>query len=442
MKAFVMRCPDCGAQLKADKGLTECTYCGTSIMIDDGKEAPADLAPPGAIPQVADASGPDISPRLILTGSLVLLVVSIIGIANSLREEGAASRVERGRAPTSRPVALSGSSAPKAPTIRWGARKPVVQAIDEDEVLDLVTSFDGADSEVYVAALNGIDGSVLWRTEAVPGLSGGARARILVGKTAVFAAGPTGELTAFSLREGGTLWTIRLAEVVASIHPLEGVEEPTVAVRLKDESHVRVSLARGGLQPGHPDEGEWPEALPSLSGVNENAGTKTVNVFGTRRMGELTIDHALVALDGSFQIGLGRRRKGSETPTLLRLDGVTGDPLDRTEWKEIWKTPIAGVDPLAARLPLGLSGFFHASHEYACAAYMGEGAIGMSPTRFSAFDMTDGRRLWDRELPERAMFTSVTVVGHRVYVVAGRQLMVLDVVSGELLFSVKELALA
>ena len=123
-------------------------------------------------------------------------------------------------------------------TMAFEANYPILAVVDGDEVADILGYFEAEEDEYHVGALNGLDGSLLWRSDAIPGLVGGDEPHVSVGTKAVLAASNSGDLTAYSLRDGGTLWTIRLAEVVSEIHEL-------------DEGHAQVSLKDGPVSYTH-----------------------------------------------------------------------------------------------------------------------------------------------------------------------------------------------
>ena len=436
MKALTVRCPDCGAQLKAEKGLRECTYCGTSIMVDDGSRGVHGTTD---APQSSDAvrgkaqdepKGPSAS--LVLIVSLFLLGATALGLALS---SGGAANDSIAPKPTKRfqPAAPK----VKAPTMEFEAHHPVIAAVDGDGIADILGYFEGPGDEFYVAALNGKDGSLLWRSDSVPGLIGGAEPRVIVGTDVVFAASSGGDLTAYSLRDGGTLWTLRLTEVVSEIYELDGT---TAQVVLTDKQVLHVGLERGALSAAPESPAELGAPLPRMSGWQHRGIVRTERFSGSRTFGDVDAKLLVIADDGSFQVSMGTRREGTPTPVLIRYEGEV-TIMSRGTHNELWRTPVAGVDPLKARQSMGLGAYMHADNKIVCAAYYTVDKVGMTPTRFAAFDLKDGRRYWDQPIPGEANFISLTVIDSRIYVVTWDGLTVLDAKSGETLFGVSELPL-
>ena len=439
MKAFTVRCPDCGAQLKAEKGLKECTYCGTSIMVDNGgaseAEEPLTAERPVHDSRAEDEGGP--SAALVLMGSLFLLGVTVLGLALSSKGTPADPQVATRERSVERFNPLDTSKTEEAPTMDFEAHHPVLKTVDSDEVADILGYFERDEDQFYAAALSGTDGSLLWRSDAIPGLIGGAEPSVIVGTKVVFAATGSGDLTAYSLRDGGTLWTIRLAEVVDEIYELD---EGTAQILLTDKQVVHVGLERGGLMAPPEGAAELGTPLPSMGSREHRGATRLERWTGSRTFGDVDASFLAIADDGSFQVSIGPRREGTPTPVLIRYEGVV-EFGSRGELKELWRTPVAGVEPMKARVPMGFGDFLHADAGFVCAAYHSVDKPGLSPTRLAAFDLEDGRRFWDQLIPGEAVLTSVTVIESRIYVVTWKGLTVLDAKSGDTLFFIDELPL-
>jgi outer membrane protein assembly factor BamB len=251
----------------------------------------------------------------------------------------------------------------------------------------------------------------------------------------VFAATGTGELTAYSRRDGGTLWSVRLAEVVKQIFE---VDEETVQVLLTDGQLVHLGLERGSVMAAPESSAEREDALPDANGRKSRSGVRVERFSGSRTFGDVDANLLAIAEDGSFQVAMGKRRKGTPTPMLIRYEGVVKFG-SRGELEELWRTPVPGVEPMKARAPMALDAHLHASSAFVCAAYSTLDKIGVTPSRLAAFDIQDGRRLWDHPIPEGSQFISVTVSGVRIYLVTWSGLTVMDAASGDTLFAIDEL---
>ncbi len=441
MKAFTVRCPDCGAQLKAEKGASECSYCGSSIMVEGSASRDSGAVPgqsedrPTALPSREGATGPPAT--LILVVSLLLLGATVLGLVLSSSGNGPGPAMPKeGAADRQRQVARP-SEAPPTPVMEFEAHHPVLVPVDSDGVDDILGYFEGPDDTYFVAALHGVDGSLLWRSDAVPGIVGSEEPHVIVGSEVVFAATASGDLTAYSRRDGGTLWSVRLAEVVDQIFE---VDPKTVRILLTDDQLVHVGLEKGSVMAAPEGATELQRALPDMNGQKSRSGVRIERFSGSRTFGDVDANLLAIAEDGSFQVSMGKRRKGTSTPILIRYEGVV-EYGSRGKLKELWRTPVPGVEPMKARMPMAFDAYLHATSSIVCAAYHTTDKVGVAPSRLAAFDMQDGRRLWDHPLPEGAHFTSVTVDGPRIYLVAWTGLTVMEAESGDVLFVIDELPL-
>ena len=438
MKAITVRCPDCGAQLKADRGLTECTYCGTSIMIEGSHALPASPTP--ATDSAPAPPGASISPAAIVLVCLAVLGIALLGFFSASEDYDPRADYVPAPPPSQRAAPSVKPEAPPVPMITWAANVPVVRDVNADEVDDVITFFEGTDDKYHASILSGVDMQRLWLSDSIPGIDEG-EPRIFLSRSAVLASGSVGNLTGYSVRDGGTLWTIRLAEVVIEV---ADVGENLAVVKLKDKSRVRLDLERGAILPAEASDEEIDSWILSTSDGDTRGGAFIQRAMGGS--GQRPAPHRRFFDDfryeftiwsGDVSLCIGKRAKGTEVPMIVRFERLEDDGRQRPVFHELWRATVPGVEPLKARLPTGFSTFFHASEAYATVAYIHQGTSrGLTASRMAGFDMADGRRLWDQDIPKQANLTSLTVMGDRVYLVTWKGLTVLAGPTGETLFSI------
>lgn len=427
MKPTVMRCPDCGAQLPAGAGIIHCRFCDSAVHVgaDSAASAPVPVTPRDPAPFPAEAEPRPARGRsgLVLAVSLGLLALSALGLI--LDEAGAGGQAE------------FASSFAGAERLRWDASRPLVGRVDGDEIDDVIGYVKDAANQRFVAAFSGVDGSLLWTSDAIPGLDGKSPT-VHLGEGIALATGAGGDVTAYDLRDGGTRWTLRLAEV-SKLFAMPDAQ--TVLAQLGDGTGVRIGAERGSLEPA----GDSGAALAGLANTDYGANGSGTRILAPHAIGEnvpqrsafegLAWQHVIVAQGGGFQLAVCKHAPGSPTPFLVRYAAEAGVEGER----ELWRAQVPGAEPLKARLPVGGTNYLHATGELAVVAYVGAEAQIPVATRLAVFDMGDGRRLWDEPIPGGARLQTIQLAGGRLYVMTTKGLAVMDGRTGAGVLSVGEL---
>ena len=293
--------------------------------------------------------------------------------------------------------------------------------------------------DVRLMAIDGASGEKIWDSEPVTSADSAHDARAFLGGDTVYVAAPAGELLAFSTRDGGQLWNIRTSDNVEEIagHAAIG-EETSVLARLADDSWQIVDAERGTiLGTPKPEHVQGAIPLPSSHHPEERASRTTVRVVfadgvpSRSAFDGVQVEHALYSHDGTWSLALGKRAKGTPVPLLLRYESAPDDK----GFEELWRANVPASNPLEARLPMGLDGYLDADAETAATLYRKED-VGAHEYRAVAFDMRDGRRLWEERVPGTSPVSSVTLENGRLYVQTWEQLHVFDAREGKRLFGV------
>lgn len=447
MNATSIKCPDCGAGFDGETDQATCTYCGTRLRF-----APEPSATPGSDPSRGDPLRPargrgasvGVAAGLLLGGIALLLFVRGLGSGGSMPKEQRALSPQAALPSGSISGAASGAeSRGSAKRDRWHGRTPLLVHVDGDGLLDVIGETYGSEDELHLVAYSGADGAQLWRSAAVPDVDRSASTDVYLAGDTLVVTGPAGELAAFAARDGGTRWSLRLAEVAKRIAPAveasgtAGGSAGDVLLLTADGRAHGLDLERGALIPA-------PDGLPQEAGhlpaSNELSERQRVRILDLNRGQDLSryafegleLRLACEARDGSFGVALGVRTPGTAVPELVRYGAAEGDahPL------LLWRSTVPGVHPLRARIPSGFRGYLDADAEYVATVYRVDGTA--HEYRAVCVSMEDGRRLWDFEVPGDSPFDSVTVREGRVYVGVWSTLWVLRAVDGEVLVKIGE----
>ena len=456
MKAITIKCPDCGAKLKATPGVTECKYCGTSVHVG-GEGTAEDAAAPPTAPARKPAVGPAVRPEVgsapqhppvspsavVFVVAMLLLLISLIGHHFSTSSRAEPGEIRRGVLPASRPEAAA--STPKAPTYAWESRVPFVRDFSGDGVDDVLGFVQGSDKGYRIAPFSGVDGTRMWMSDVIPGLEGGGHPGVHLGENVVLASGPAGEVTCYSSRDGGTLWTLKMADVVKRVGE---IDSKTLVLELADKSLVRVDQNRGTIQPAEDGDTEAAAWLGTTGDSSKRLGNHLLRLSPFSEVPlpdrdafeDVSWDFAAVDFDGKFAVVAGKRDSGTRIPMLVRYE--LGEAVEGSRKAppatELWRTVVAGVEPLKSRIPLGTPTFFHAGDSYCVAGYQRQDMRAGQISRFACFQMSDGARTFDLEIPDESIVHTISVVGDRVYLTTWKGLSVLDAASGSVLYTVTE----
>lgn len=385
-----MTCPQCGANLRADGTMTSvtCTYCGTQARIQARSrvfQVPQPL--PTHLPPAPVVRQP-VSKVVFLVPLVVMMAAGASGYVFSRNARRAVEQaVNAGK-----------------DRMDWHGDAPVLADADGDGEPDLIGTvryvLDG--DRVHLAAFSPRTGARLWQSEALG--TGSTLSQLVLGAAGglVYLALPDGTLAARDARTGAARWQVQLGEKVDGLCAGDGgavvVEAAddrwwsVDAAGQRTEAKPLLRLDRSGSKPD--------DALRRFLalGVEGAPGVCTAidNLAWSRPVGLLTLDNwsTLPTVDGMYverlvrrpggpTVAIGYKSPGTSVPMLAGLDGK----------RALWTAEIPGHDPLTSSSEDNLIGL---SDRAAFALYTP--GNGSSATIATAFDLADGRRLWEREL--------------------------------------------
>jgi outer membrane protein assembly factor BamB len=405
MRAISIKCPECAARISAAPGseTATCSYCGTTAYIQRRSRfleipRPPPPRPPAGQPALKVAtqrhsSGWRAGVALLLLG----VGVPVAGVALK-------------RAGTELPGAGSrtGASSPREPS--WDGVDAVMLAdLTGDGIADplgRMRVLQPAD-RVHWAAFDGATGKRLWlspflgdRGDLIHTPSGLAHGAVVVGL------GP-GELAGLSATDGSVTWRIRLSEKVKSI--CAGDRGGTVVVETADEKMSRIRTSDGGVE-GVIEAGDC-QPLPN-DGRSADGPRRSKVSWGGRgrhRMPDdlegITAREALFDPESDVAIALGTRSHGTRVPMVARYLPGSGELL--------WSTLVPASDPLSVTERAPEDNLVAVDGEAVAVVYNVEFAHGYRLTCFAA---SDGRRMWDIELPGDSPMSAVRLSPSHVFV--------------------------
>jgi len=397
MNVIPIKCPSCGAKVKADAGseTVSCNYCGTESFVQ--RRA-------GALERV-------------------------VQLPEHAREMPVATEAHSGRwvvllllLPAVCVIAPLTSGFYSLMSIYFiGTSTPVLVDVDSDGDKDIISfAKRSASDDAWIGAWDGSTGDNLWKTDTIGELGdavGGILA-VLEG-TALFVSAEA-KVTAYDARTGDKRWEVTsLGERAHKVC----VGDPGFAiVQMRDMSFRQVALSDGAVTPidSHP----CPPAATSQSLV-----APEVEFFEPRHMsvGDLRAELAIRRAD-RWLVG-GAKQKGSAIPMLAAVQGPTLTDEVFGDIDAEWQTAIPGVDPLKAdtnELHLAVS------DDLAFAAY----EMRDRAPRLTAIAIADGTRKWDVELGGDNPLARVAYADGRVYVAMWASLFVHDANSGAHLYTI------
>ena len=419
MKAVTVGCPHCGAKLDVPPGVASatCSYCGTVSRIQQRTGFFERAAPPPADP--AQSNLPVVRQphsRKYFAAMGLMVALPMVG---------------------SLVFAFTGAGVGGAGGTRgfWNSDYTLTADINGDGVTDAIGSvrvLRGGTQYVHLVTYDGRTGNQLWRSEALGEFSGTVYTTLALAGDTLLYTDQLGHARGFDVRTGSPLWEATLGERLAAICRTEEDGDGTVRLNTQDDRWLTLTLADGSLAPGDdpdpcqplPTEGEMP--LGDALGHHDRwAG------LGPRSNAFEGIDmdmHAQIG-EASF-LALGSKSPGTRVPMALRYERV--DDGDEEAWEVAWMTEIPGVNPLTVRE--GKPEYYAVVGEVVIVPYlMSEGG-----PRVAAISLGDGSRRWDTQLAE-SFITSlggITAAGDRAFVRVSDRLDAIDLVSGELQWSV------
>ena len=439
MRAVIVRCPNCNANLQVESTVysTTCQYCGTVSRIQ-ARTAMFQIPKPPAMPkQAASMTNADRIAQLqqlakmpvaVQRASLVLVLLPFILMAvvggavfMAVRKAGGIGGV-------------LGSN-----TMMWAGHPPALSDVNGDGTPDVIgiARYVQDNDRAHFVAYDGKTGDKLWETETIGKYSDLSQDQYgAVGDT-LYITTKDGKLIARNLKTSGVVkWELSLGEKIDAmcaygkelaittadskwwiIDAAGKKREGQKLVRLtRDYTNdgIREAFDRAGGEAGDVCmplgwDHRTPPGVIALPGHSELA-----NIAGMRI-------EVLIKRPGGPAIAVGNKQPGTSVPLLARLaPSPAQTPMPRkggrTEQERkallpsaAWRVDVPASDPLNARLD---NKHVTISDKAVFALY----EISNSKHHLAAFSIADGKRLWDRELTHGSGFVivSLTVVGDMV----------------------------
>lgn len=291
--------------------------------------------------------------------------------------------------------------------------------VDGDGVLDpigIAMHPFASDEHASLIAISGKTGAVLWESRSLGAWTSSiATAKIVTTKNTLFIAKDAGRLQGFDKATGATIWSAQLAEQAKAF--CASPDESFVVVETADGAHTRVGTADGkttvsdGEEPCSPVGGNHLGApAPGITKISDYKFISDVLDMSVERVWQK---------DGSdLAVAFGTRSKGTHVPMVGVYNLVEAQP--------IWTAEAPAQTPLAADVgtPEGQIGAEHVVVMY---------EVANDTPHVTVFRLTDGKRLWDVEVPQRWRVTGLAIVGDRVLVTSAG-LYSFDLTTGALQF--------
>lgn len=390
MKVIPLRCPSCGAKIKAPEAETVvCEYCGTESVVQRRVgvlERPAPIQPRPEMPVATQAH----SGAWVLLVLLTPLLLAAGGIGFGAYQQFI--------------------------QLHWqGTSEIMVADIDGDGDLDLIGPAQRGRGDMFVLALDAKTGETLWSSEelgdhgaAVAGLFAVSRG------TALFFHETLG-IVAYDGKSGAKRWALSpLSERVRHVC----VSEPgTVLLEMADQTFRTLALADGRTKTvakteckhATTDDRPFPAEQEAIEPRHATAG----------------MVRAEFAMDvGGQWLVIGHKARGTSV-SMLVLSKTLPDSFDLKNPSPIeWEIQIPALEPLQARAE---EEHVAVSDTAVFAAY----ELRDDTNRLTAVELSSGRRLWDVEIERDAPLSSVAYAEGRVFVALWSTLVIFDAKTGK-----------
>lgn len=411
MRAIVVKCPQCGANLRVDDSVRSvtCTYCGTASQIQQRSrvfQVPQPMPPPQYPPPAYGAHPPPYVPQVPIARQKVSPAIFVVPMVMIMGLAGAVSYFVMSvpRAVQDRVQQAADLSKQR---VHWSGGPPVITDVDGDGVGDLVGFvryvLDG--DRAHLAAFSGATGARLWQSEQLGKSADHSQTMTATSGELVYHVGDNGILHARNRKDGALLWSTPLGEKADCL--CAGTAAGEVTLETADDQWWIIDAA-GAKRPGPPllrldESGTKPEnAYARFVAIGaEGAPGLCINLDNrtwSRPVQLLTMDNwttmpkvpgmypkRVVRRPGGPIVVVGYKQPGTQVPMLARVEGK----------KVAWTTEIPSADPLTSRSEDDIAAM---TDRAIFVSYTPNSSSG--PTLLAAFDLADGHRLWERPLDQ------------------------------------------
>lgn len=306
----------------------------------------------------------------------------------------------------------------------WPGEVPQFVDLNGDGALDLVGFADDvlvrdAHSEHMrrVAAYDGKTGERLWSTPYLGSFESAIGMRMGLVHDHVVVVDAGGEARVFKAGGEAPLWTMNLGERLAFV--CNG-DPGQVVLETVDGRGVAIDLASGATRPATAPSPCATDAVALPAVIRSEATAREERSRQDRPSVEGMRVDASLDVSPEVRVVLGDKTPGTRVPMVAVLRGGA----------LAWASPVPAHDPLRASGPT--DDLAAADDRAVFVLY----ELAYKP-RVAAFDLADGRRMWDVAIPERVK--ALVPVQDRVYVVYWTALDVLDCETGELRHRIGEI---
>ncbi|CAN5469959.1 hypothetical protein BH11MYX1_BH11MYX1_41480 [soil metagenome] len=321
-----VKCPECGASLRASAEVVTCSYCGTEARVQRRTQLlqrPIDLPPVAAWqPQQVALQRRSSSRTWIAVVALVAVTTFVPVILSAALGKGGGFIKVR--------------SVPTQPTELWDTPHPVLVDLDGDGLEDAIgiMRYVGARDEMHLRAVSGATGKVLWEAPSLGTYMDVYQAKLALAEGVVLF-GETDRkprLEAYDAKAGTKRWSIAPPEVVKDL-----CRDRAGFVKLvtKDEVETLIELATGA---GTAVVRKAPcIALPSSDRQQDPLFDTNNRHWG---FGPPGMQSYQILGDPSSWILSGAKAPGTAIPMIAVIDD---------QERVIWKAQLASSDPMSSQ---------------------------------------------------------------------------------------------
>jgi outer membrane protein assembly factor BamB len=374
-----------------------CAYCNASSFVNRGKE---DVAAPRPEMRVVHVREPSKGGRglILLVTVAVPIALGLFSLTSGLRDSG---------------------SSPPAPGFRFRDR-PMLADVNGDGFPDVVGMSDNLQGEVWIAAYDGHDGKLLWKTGNLSEDAHSGEAMRAIAGDRLLSVDSLGKVQAYDLHTGLPSWSTLLGEKAARICAMRG----EISVETTDGAKHELDLTSGRKRQA--DEGA---CRPVFSSKREQTPEYQIIGWDRFRAFDLPSLHsiegmsahqALVPTSPGPRFLLGSRSPGSQVAMVAAID----------HGQVLWRDVVPAVDPLTTTVNVTTQEGAYSERLLAIPYDMKDSTSG---TRMACFDGTTGKRLWDVQVHKRTQVSNGIVASSTdVFFASWTALYVLSLKTGEL----------